>query len=71
MTRFGKDISFGKVFKTTGWQLRMLLSVEVHVKPMRSFDLKTQSNDILSFFFRDVDQKSTKAENNERNRDHR
>jgi len=26
---------------------------------MGCFDLKTQSNDVLSFFFRDVDQKST------------
>ena len=56
---FGKDIDFGKIFKAASWEFWMLLSVKVHIKPVRSFDLKTQPNDILPLLFRDVDQKST------------
>lgn len=54
-----KDIDFGKIFKAASWEFRMLLSVKVYVKPVRSFDLKTQPNDISPLLFRDVDQKST------------
>jgi len=55
-----KDIDFGKILETTGWEIRLLLSVKVNVKPMRCFDLKTQSNDILPFLFRNVDQETAK-----------
>jgi len=53
-----KDIDFGKILEATGWEIRLLLSVKVNVKPMCSFDLKTQSNDILPFLFRNVDQET-------------
>lgn len=53
-----KDIDFGKILEATRWEIRLLLSVKVNVKPVRSFDLKTQSNDILPFLFRNVDQET-------------
>lgn len=55
---FEKDIDVSKIFKTAWREIWSLLSVEVNVKPVRCFDLKTQSNDIFPFLFRNVDQET-------------